>query len=339
MRIKLRLWYLWYCMLVARYRRSDTIGNKLTQVFMSKAALGYMCIIVMTSYLYRPECVPDASVITDLSFVQSLVDDVVDFEGQWDSFGASLSAVDSHTTWCNSTSSCCVGNKLCTGALTQLAFAMQSTLALLIFPGGGVAYNRTRDAESFGFEVSAFATDSCRLERLNCGEVCDGVASGVIDTTFVHGVSCPDLRAFEYWTVVVPSISAPGEFYIAVVDRSDVIDIDHAYNMYLDIFVLLIFISGTMLMNCSMQSFAYKLSSPLKRLAVEMRRVSNLDFSSSSRSRTTAMVPSKCVIGCRIDVIIDEDACMYVHLLRMFSLATTCRASRPYFCWNFLQVL
>ena len=39
-------------------------------------------------------------------------------------------------------------------------------------------------------------------------------------------------------------------------------------------FVALVFIIGTLLMNCSMQSFAYKLSSPLKRLAIEMQKVS-----------------------------------------------------------------
>ena len=45
-------------------------------------------------------------------------------------------------------------------------------------------------------------------------------------------------------------------------------------NRYLDVFVALVFIIGTLLMNCSMQSFAYKLSSPLKRLAIEMQKVS-----------------------------------------------------------------
>jgi len=257
------------------YRRSETIGNKLTQVFMSKAALGYMCIIVMTSYLYRPACVPDASIIAEVSNLKNVADGVVT--------NASYA--------CESIESCCNGSDLCAGAAYQIISHRSSELVLLMFPGG-TAYSSARDGDDLGFADSPDA--QCSLSSVQCGSVAEDMCTGLqTGATTLFNIACADLHVYEYWTVVLPSVSAPGGFYVAVIDRRDVVNRDHAYNMYLDIFVAAIFIFGTLLMNCSMQSFAYKLSSPLKRLAVEMQKVSNLDFSSRNKRRQTGMVPSK----------------------------------------------
>ena len=227
-----------------RYRRSETVGNKLTQVFMSKAALGYMCIIVMASYLYRPECVPDASAIVELGFLQSLADQSLD-EAEVDVGGGGGGGTD---PWCDSIDSCCAGSQLCAGAATQLAHRLQDTLQLLYFPGGGVAYNRSRDANLLGFAIASDAAVStlppadCQLEMLPCPRVattpdtCSNNDSGSTAATYaatetVSTVVCSGLHIFEYWTVVFPSTTVPGGFYVAVIDHRAGVHEYHAYNM------------------------------------------------------------------------------------------------------------